>query len=64
MPSVTLSQSDYEKIIAEIQAAKEALDRSSQTIARQSKDLTTRSILCGTLGIVATLELGYIILKK
>jgi hypothetical protein len=59
-----LSSSDYEKIIAEIQAAQAALDRSSQTIAQQSKDLRTRSILCGALGIVATLELGYIIASK
>jgi hypothetical protein len=59
-----LSSEEYASIVESIKAAKEALDRSSQTIAQQSRDLTQRSILCGTLGIVATLELGYIILKK
>ena len=62
--SVVLSSSDYEKIVAEIQAAQAALDRSSTEIKRLSKDLTTRSILCGTLGVIATLELGYIIASK
>ena len=53
---VYLSDSELAKIEAEIKAAQEALKKSSETIAQQSKDLTTLSIFCGVLGGALVLE--------
>lgn len=63
-PSVTLSIPEYDAIMAEIQAAKSALEQSSKTIKQQSTDLTKRSILCVLLGSVAAGELVLLALKK
>jgi hypothetical protein len=59
-----LSQADFDRIVAEITAAEAALQRSSLEIAKQERDLKTRSVLCVALGAVAVGELVVIALKK
>lgn len=55
-PSVTLSQTEYDKIVADIQAADLALKKSSETITKQEKDLRTLWIFCGVLGGALALQ--------
>lgn len=54
--SVSLSQSEYDQIVAEIQAAQIALQTSNDLIAKQSKDLKMLSLLSGALAAGLILE--------
>jgi hypothetical protein len=56
LPSVPLSQAEYDAIITEIEQAQKALEASSNLIAKQSKDLKTLSLLCGGLAAVVVLS--------
>jgi len=50
--SVTLSQADYQKVLASVEAAKAALEQSNKEIAKQSTDLTMLKISCGVLVVI------------
>ena len=54
--SVVLSQAEYDQIEAAIVQAQEALKKSNEEIAKQSRDLTRLSWLCGTLAGALVLE--------
>lgn len=56
--SVSLSQADYDKIVAEIKAADLALKQSSETIAKQEKDYRMLSIFSLGLGLGMGAEAG------
>jgi hypothetical protein len=56
--SVSLSQAEYDKIVAEIQAADQALKQSSETIAKQEKDLRMLSLFSLGLGLSLGAESG------
>ena len=54
--SVTLSADEYAAVEAAISQAKEALRKSNEQIATQSKTLTVLWIFSGTLALALTLE--------
>jgi hypothetical protein len=55
-PSVSLSQEEYDAVVAKIQAADLALKTSSEKIAKQDKDLRTLWIFCGALASAVVLR--------
>lgn len=54
--SVTLSQAEYDQLVAAMESAKESLRQSSETIKNQSQSLTRLSIFCGVLGLALAAE--------
>jgi hypothetical protein len=54
--SVSLSQTEYDKIVAKIQAADQSLKTSSETIAKQEKALRTLWIFSGVLASAIVLQ--------
>lgn len=55
-PSVTLSAEEYAQIEAAMLHAQEALSQSNETIAAQSRSLTTLWIFSGALVLAVTAE--------
>jgi hypothetical protein len=55
-PSVTLSQADFDAVMAAIKQAREALIRSNLEIQKLSRRSTWQWILCGTLGVAVMVE--------
>ena len=56
--SVSLSQAEYDKIVAEIKAADQALKQSSETIAKQEEDYRMLSLFLLGLGLGVGAETG------